>query len=461
MRNQPANRSNLYIAGFALAVVAFAAALYAEEPRGVLLLAAFVAALATLPLWRLYVVIAAVSLPFSATLAAATPVGLIPLCDVAAVLAMASYCLRFMQVPGKSKTVEPGGVASSSLSVLVFAVPYFALTLLSVLIAAGSLPAAIQRTELVVVWVAFGALLYRLEAVTLFLRWFVGTCMVLSLAWIATPGVGGVLGIQKNPSGGFISAALIILVLSPTPNRYRLPGILVLCGGLLSTGSRGSLLGLAVAVALLLLFTKQWRRIFAPLVFAVMGGLAAFAALPESVTRRILSQDSEGAYNIDIRGAFVADALAKFEEVPWIGIGVGNYIQSDPALLSVRTRDPHNVYALSLAEGGYPLLAAFLLMVGGSLLWLMTKQKTWLVALAIAIQVSTLVHAFVDVYWVRGTPSVGWLAMGAAAAYLYTHRRATQSKDLPGPPKPNQARLADRFHSLVSAEASDGVSARL
>lgn len=380
--------------------------------------------LLTLRFHQFYVVLAAVSLPFSATFAAATPIGVIPLCDVAALIAVVSVATNRAGNQPRSGESPAGGMMRSARVLIILAIPYFAVALYSALFNGGSLPTALQRMELVILWLVFGALLFRVKSLNLFITWFVGVCALLSVAWMASPGINGVWGIQKNPSGGFISAALIMVILSPMANKWRLPGIVILCGGLLSTGSRGSMLGTAVAVVLLMLFARQWKRIFLPFIFAAAGGLIAFAALPATVTARILSQDGEGVYNIDIRGLFITDALEQFRDAPWSGVGIGNYVQNHPGLMSVRTNDPHNVFAFSLAEGGYPLLAGFLIMCLVPLLWLLGKRKTSVVALALAVQVSTLTHAFVDVYWVRGTPAVGWLLLGAAAAYIAAQRES-------------------------------------
>lgn len=433
MRNFFVDKTVLALSVSALLFIGGAAALAVYQPVAAIALIGAVIVLATFPFTKLYVAVTAVSLPLSAVLAAATPIGYVALCDVTAMIAIASFCMSRI---GNDKGPLQANRGELLLPVRLFiglAIPYFAVSLYSVLTNDGQVSVAVQRVELIIVWLIFGALLFQSKSLNLFIKWFIGCCVVLSLAWIAAPGVGGVLGIQKNPSGGFISAALIMLILSRVPNVLRFPGIVVLCGGLLSTGSRGSMLGIGVAAVLLILFIQQWRRIFVPFFVAGVGSLVAFVSLPSHVTARILSQDDAGAYNIDIRGLFVTDALDRFREAPWSGVGVGNYMQQHPGLLSVQTHDPHNVFALSLAEGGYPLLIGFVVMSAGPLLWLLGKRKTSIVALAIAVQTSTLVHAFVDVYWVRGTPAVGWLLVGAAAAYLFVEGRTSEEASVGSP----------------------------
>ncbi|NKZ93669.1 hypothetical protein GS966_28365 [Rhodococcus hoagii] len=129
-------------------------------------------------------------------------------------------------------------------------------------------------------------------------------------------------------------------------------------------------------------------------------------------------------YNSRIREVFVDDAMYQFHQAPWSGVGVGNYEQITASLSRVDTHDPHNVFVLALVEGGYPLGVAFALLCVGTLIWLLRRRKTTLVALALVVQISTLAHAYVDVYWVRGTPVVGWMLIGAAAASTYSWQRS-------------------------------------
>ncbi|NKZ93670.1 hypothetical protein GS966_28370 [Rhodococcus hoagii] len=107
-------------------------------------------------------------------------------------------------------------------------------------------------------WLLFGACAYAAKAIPLALGAFVATAAVQAAVWITTPGVKGVLGAQKNPSGGFIAAAILIVLLSSVRNWYRLPLLALLTGGLIATGSRGSIIGLVAALAVLIIFVRQW-----------------------------------------------------------------------------------------------------------------------------------------------------------------------------------------------------------
>jgi hypothetical protein len=61
------------------------------------------------------------------------------------------------------------------------------------------------------------------------------------------------------------------------------------------------------------------------------------------------------------------------------------------------------------------LVVAFLLLQLGAIVVVFRRRKLspWAVP-AICVQVAILVHGMVDVYWVRGTPVMGWLLIGLA-----------------------------------------------
>src|SRR5207302_468974 len=92
----------------------------------------------------------------------------------------------------------------------------------------------------------------------------------------------------------------------------------------------------------------------------------------------------------------------------------GSYVAGD-VTAGTRTTDPHNVVLKVTAEEGYPGVVMFVLMVLGTAWLLLRRLKvtSW-AALAIIVQVAAMAHALVDVYWVRNTPVLGWLLLGAA-----------------------------------------------
>jgi O-antigen ligase len=360
--------------------------------------------------------------------------------DIFAILAILVWAVHTYL---KRDTVRPAAKAFwIPVGILVaFAVPYLVVALIDTALFYPSMQSFLsiaQRAELIIVWIVFGAILGFTKNYQALFIMFVAGSAALGVLWMGGVGQGAVFGMQKNPSGGFIAAAILIMLLSNLHNLWRLPLLAVLGAGLVATGSRGSILGLAVALVFVAVFRSQWKRTLIPLGLVLVGGIAGFFALPNDMRARLLSQGESASYNTNIRGTFIADALQHFHAHPWYGIGVGNYAQTDSALSNVATKDPHNVYALTLAEGGYPLLVAFALLTLGTSIWvLVTHRKNTLVILAVSVQIGILVHTAVDVYWVRGTPSIGWLLIGiaaAAAARATTHRKHTSEESDGVPP---------------------------
>ena len=423
-------RSDVLLGAIAAAVALIAGILVTMTGNRLLLAVAALVIVAILfPRLRLWITLAGATIPLSGSIGVRGGGVFIAACDVFAMVALASFLLI-----RKNHPPLPEGEVSSLRGLLLRPVKP-GLILLGVYVATAALNAYLvnpqmgtwvtiaQRAELIGVWMLLGVCAYMSKTMHLALGGFVAAAALQAAVWITTPGVKGVLGAQKNPSGGFIAAAILIVLLASIPNRYRVPLLILLTGGLIATGSRGSIIGLAAALVVLLFFVRQWGRVILPLVAITTAGYFAIQILPDAVTDRLFSETSSGVYNANIRDVFVRDAMYQFNNAPWSGVGVGNYEQITRALSRVETHDPHNVFVLALVEGGYPLGIAFALLVGGTLIWLLRKPKTSLVVLALVVQISTLVHAYVDVYWVRGTPVAGWMLIGAAAASAYQWNR--------------------------------------
>jgi O-antigen ligase len=393
---------------------------------------------------RILVGLAGLALPFAPILI--FPVGpvVVPACDILAMLAIASYLMFGRH--RKSLEWSPSALGSITRPLAPAMFLFLPYIVSAVLNTAYNFPESgyvviMQRAEIVVVWLAFGAVISMAGMIQTFLKWYVVACVAVSILWIANPGVGAVFGMQKNSCGGYLIGAVLVVILSGLRDRIRLPLMLLLIAGLVATGSRGSILGISIAVVLFVFFAKQWKRVVLPLLGAVAAGGVAFLLLPDTAQARLISADEAGQFNIDIRGLFVQDAIEQWQVSPWTGIGVGNYRQRADGLQQVLGYDPHNVYVLALTEGGYVHFVAFILLMAGTLIWLMRMPKTSLTVLAITVQSATLVHSYIDVFWVRGTPALGFVLMAAAAAA--THRAKMQAPQDPRPPsKPAAVNLA-------------------
>jgi O-antigen ligase len=150
-----------------------------------------------------------------------------------------------------------------------------------------------------------------------------------------------------------------------------------------------------------------------------------FFVLSPSTQDRLTTFSSSGStsadYSIHIRHQYTHDAKAIVAAHPWIGIGVGSYVSGN-AILGTATNDPHDILLLQAAEGGYLLAAGFVLLVGGTVVFLYRRRDVPLAPAAAAVMLATLAHGIVDVYWVRGTPVLGWLLVGMVCAQLYEAR---------------------------------------
>jgi hypothetical protein len=279
-----------------------------------------------------------------------------------------------------------------------------------------------QRLELFLLPLLVGAFLAMRGAHVRLLQAYVIASAVLAAVWPFDS-----LGMQKNPAGQLIANAIVLLVAVRSLRRL-LVCMPVLVIGLLLTQSRGAILAAAIGVVLVLaLHAGPRARLVltraAPL--AVLAALA-FALAPASARDRLTSfssrPDAPGSYALQVRERYTADAHRIIDAQPWSGIGVGNYWAGD-ARSGTGTRDPHQVLLLQAAEGGYGLAASFVLLVGGAALALFRHARgTELGTAAIAVLLATVAHGFVDVYWVRGTPLLGWLLVGMACGTLAARR---------------------------------------
>lgn len=393
-----------------------------EDPRPAIAVIGLLTLGIFLPTWRLWVALAGVTLPFSAPLVISGGGVGAALADVFAMVAIVSFTVANRASVGD----RPLGDAIKAISApLSFAAVYLAVAAAQTLTLHYSLESVaslLQRVELIVVWLLLGALAFRADRGRVFLGGFMVGAFVLAGAWFTAIGTAGALGVQKNPSGSVIVVAILI-VLTRWKSAWRLPALIFLAGALLATGSRGSIVSLAVAGVVVLLLSRSMKTLVVGILGLSAAAWAGWSVLPGEQRARLLSESADGRYNADIRDVFVQDALNQWRAHPWTGVGVGRYRQQLSELQRVLTLDPHNVYALTLAEGGWPLFAAFLVMAGGQLIWLgLRRRADSMVVLALGAGVATFVHSYVDVFWVRGTPAMFWVLAGMAGAAIAISR---------------------------------------
>jgi len=299
----------------------------------------------------------------------------------------------------------------------------------------GALVDGVQRLQIVLVPLAVGGVLLRVRQLDRALSCYVATASLLAVTF-ALGVLPEALEFQKNPVGQYIAGAILVVAFDPT-RRLRLLSLAPLAYGLFQTQSRGAVLGLLVGLAALLVARQGAERIRAAAlllpVLLVLG--LSYASLPDDVQRRTTTlsadaerkdgQESGGEYTIEIRKAYRDDALRIVRSQPLTGVGIGNY-RSGVEAEGTLTNDPHNVLLLEAAEGGVPLAIGFLVLVVGATVLIWTRRgSTPLAPLAMAVHVSIVSHGLVDVYWVRGTPVLGWLLVGAVLADAARRRPRT------------------------------------
>jgi hypothetical protein len=287
-----------------------------------------------------------------------------------------------------------------------------------------------QRYELFALPLIVGAFAAFSDRHLVVLKAYIVAATVLAVVWPFDHSLG-----QKNPVGQMIANGILVLIAVPSLRRY-LPCRLILVPGLLYTESRGAIGAAIVGVVVISLFTGLAARLVRRRIM-VLAALAAvaFLLMPSALRTRVTTlsggTSSTAAYTLVIRQQFSADAKTIIAKHPWTGVGIGNYTQAD--IQSAQpTDDPHEVLLLQAAEGGYGLAASFVLLVAGTAVALFTRMRRIpLAAAAAAVLLATAIHGLVDVYWVRGTPILGWLLVGMACGEFLRQREEEKDQEAP------------------------------
>jgi hypothetical protein len=229
-------------------------------------------------------------------------------------------------------------------------------------------------------------------------------------------------------------ANAVLVVVGVRALRPLLICLPVLVLGLFLTQSRGAVVAVAVGVVVLTVLSARPGGFLARRgLWIVLAGVLAFALMPASVQDRFTNFSStslapsghyaSGSFALLTRHQYVRDAERIIDAHPWTGIGVGEYLVGAPTDLT-QTTDPHNVILLQAAEGGYGLAVCFGLLVLGTVLAMgRLGRRVELAPVAAAVLLATVAHGLVDIYWVRGTPVLGWLLVGMACGCAWSARR--------------------------------------
>ena len=229
-------------------------------------------------------------------------------------------------------------------------------------------------------------------------------------------------GMQHNPVGQFIANAILLLIGVRSLRRF-LPCLAILGPGLVLTGSRGSILAAGVGIVVIIAVQRSGSRPALkralPLVLLALGVFAlAPSALQQRVTTLSAGTQTASQYAIYLRQQYSKDAHRIIDAHRWTGVGIGNYAAADAAISTVPVEDPHEVILLQEAEGGYVLAGSFILLIVGVLFVLRRMRNVDVGPAAAGVLIATVAHGLVDIYWVRGTPVLGWLVVGMACGGL-------------------------------------------
>jgi hypothetical protein len=319
----------------------------------------------------------------------------------------------------------------------------FLLWLAVVVIAHPSLHSAVnalQYAELTGFAVVVGAVVFTPASARLAMTGFVTVACITAALWTVASGSFSVD--NKNPAGQFMVDALLLSLVVLRSWKWRAPVILLLILGILHTESRGAVLGAGLGGLVLLGFRGlgTWRRTTAAIVPLVLACIIGYNVVPSSLQARVRSTFSSekipesdphslqlngslpsDQYTVQLRTIYRREGLTLVHQHPILGVGVGNYLTGSEANATL-TSDPHNVLLLDAGEGGVPDLALFLVMLAGTGIVMVRRRKysPW-AGPALALQAAILTHGLVDVYWVRGTPVIGWLLVGMALNPMLAH----------------------------------------
>jgi hypothetical protein len=284
-----------------------------------------------------------------------------------------------------------------------------------------------QRFELFLLPLLVGAFAALTGRHIRLLQFYVLAATALAVVWPIHN-----FGAQKNPAGQLMANAILLLVGVRTLRRLW-PCLALLVPGLVFTESRGAIAGAAIGIMVILVLQRTRARPVLtrvlPLVLLLLG---AFALTPAAVQTRITTihagTNTPGEYALFLRKQYAKDAHEIIDAHPWTGVGIGNYYAADSAISQTPVLDPHQVLLQQEAEGGYLLAAAFVALIVGTGLILRRMRQVDVGPAAAGVLIATVSHGLVDVYWVRGTPILGWLLVGMACGGLMKLRSEGRSE---------------------------------
>jgi O-antigen ligase len=295
-----------------------------------------------------------------------------------------------------------------------------------------------HRAFLVGGGVVVGAAIASTGRITQALRAFIvasGVVAVAAIAYASThPGHGLVrqpaypFGIQKNAAGFLLACALIaVMVAAPQvalPRRLRLPTALLLVVGFAACQARGSAVML---VAVLVLWQLRARGVRAsPVVLVGCGLLVAVTYM--SVNAAFQSDSKDARFNsVNSRLATYDASIKLWKHDPLVGVGLKYW--RDPAFAGETAfGEPHDLFVSALGESGVVGLVGLVTLLGATM-FVLARSRSDLAPLALIIVVAKVVDSTVGIYWVAGTLTFAWIAVGLACATRVAHTRDTSIEE--------------------------------
>jgi len=255
--------------------------------------------------------------------------------------------------------------------------------------------------------------------------------LVLAVAVMVTHS-GYVLNLHKNGVGGSLSCAVIVatelwLAARAPRRRMIMTWVLVtLVAGLFFSLSRGGWVGALVGITLLLAMRGEFRTLMKVMVAFVPLICICWYFLPEK-SRDYTTGLTAKNENIQARYNSVEFAREKFDENPFLGVGVGLRKEYDAT----------DLFWLTLAETGVPGAVTFLFLQFAILRMVWKTQKRLRrsdplyssVAIGGALMFGRLIHGMVDHYWSRGAITIAWAGAGMATyGYLVVRQREARAR---------------------------------
>ena len=242
------------------------------------------------------------------------------------------------------------------------------------------------------------------------------------------------LGYHKNFAGPAFATAAIMLLAAPDAlhlavrSRVRWGCFTVLLAGLLSTSSRGAILGFALAVTVWILRPGTGHRRVNPIVGVLLVAGLGYSGV--SSVQRQLSDQASGRVAIDslTQRQMVETATRDlWRTSPLTGVGVRFFATASFS----GYQPPNNMFDEALAETGLVGTAGLAIFVVGGLC-LTYGLRTPLGQAANMAVLAAVFHGQVDIFWTNGQ-ALNWLVVGAAVGVSSTPARHTSPR-LPAAP---------------------------